>query len=348
MKEIGKEQLLSNKIAILNYMATVVILIYHSEIRYLVNGIDMLCYIAMHFFFMTSGFFLLRGSENLFLQINRVKKRIFTLLVPYFLWNFIYYILLYAPDRVNFVNDSSILSRAYEVIKNILMGTYCLPSWYLTSLFGFAILSVGLIYTYKYKSLTIGMIILGLLINYIANYKGQAFFALYGFWGMTFIRTGRYVASFLIGGAFGYWIKEKKELPKWTFVFGILTFVFSVWYMINTDPYNPILVILEELSVFLIWFSLPSNIFRPTKAIKFISAPSFFIIMSHNLCYKYLDLVMNKLYLFQNLSGKKYGMVKVCASIVILSGLYYLLNAFAKPVLSVLCGGRVVSKAKQP
>ena len=83
---------ISKKLSLFMLGFIFIVVLFHSEFRYVYPFIEDLTAISTSYFFCISAFFFYRGlhSEN---TLARLKKRCITLLLPYILWNLIYIVL---------------------------------------------------------------------------------------------------------------------------------------------------------------------------------------------------------------------------------------------------------------
>lgn len=104
----NQHQSRNNRIVFLNLLMTLAIILYHSKNHYqlwvvenqvssktvsLFYGFDdMLGGIALSYFFMVSGFLLYKGINSLEDCLSKIKRRVFSLVVPFVLWNTIWFV----------------------------------------------------------------------------------------------------------------------------------------------------------------------------------------------------------------------------------------------------------------
>lgn len=125
----------SNKITMYNFIMTIAIVLYHYVIdislkkhwtKGILLGLNHFCKgigsLAMCVFFLISGFLLYNNANTTKDVLKKMKNRIFTLIIPFFIWNFITFIF-----RVEFTG-----------LKDFIFGFFCRPYngaiWYLLGL----------------------------------------------------------------------------------------------------------------------------------------------------------------------------------------------------------------------
>ena len=147
----------SRKISVLSFISSILVVLIHAntEFEYKISDswgggiIDFLsCNLALFavpFFFLVSGFFF-GNSGN---YVETVKKRFWSVLVPYLLWNTIYVLYLSFIDTfVIHLNTSADLSLG-SFIDGVLLGKRNLVSWFLRSLIAYTILTPVLLVLLK-------------------------------------------------------------------------------------------------------------------------------------------------------------------------------------------------------
>ncbi len=102
---------------------------------YIQGGIMSLTEIAVPFFFLISGFFFLKVSYNTKqAYVKMLKKKSFTLLFPFLIWNIVGGMVLWGYDR-------SLLGNTYfDVLKKIFLSEYYGPLWYVRDIILFMML----------------------------------------------------------------------------------------------------------------------------------------------------------------------------------------------------------------
>ena len=98
-KEKGSFENISRKFSFFLFVSVWMVVIYHSNFRYYCNFIDVVGPAVISSFFYVSSFFFYRGItvENV---LPRLKKRLQTVILPYFLWESkdFDYILVFYPE----------------------------------------------------------------------------------------------------------------------------------------------------------------------------------------------------------------------------------------------------------
>jgi len=140
----------SRKISFLNLFMTLTIVLYHMKWypsapknfasgfdealnTFLYNYCDMGGFLAMSFFFTTSGFLYyanLSSEAPVKHALSKLKTRVYTLLIPYLIWNTV--MLLFSDIKINSVSD---------ILVKYTLDPACGQLWYLLAIFFFSLFS---------------------------------------------------------------------------------------------------------------------------------------------------------------------------------------------------------------
>ena len=266
----------SRKITFFTFVFTIVIVVYHAKLDYLleidlVNNVapwilrlhSCLATIAMSFFFMTSGFLLYYNvtPENI---VDKLFRRVYSLLVPLTVWN-----LIYMPVILILEAGSFRIRGLLDVLYHFTFDSFNGPLWYLFAIFLLAVLAVP---TVKLAFKNIRYFFLIVII--ISTISISVFsFNLLGMWGfseeehiiMWITRLCRYLPSYFLGSYLGLYNKKSiefdlKGLKKTTIVF-LLFIMFVYWYVGIYCP-NIVRHIIITFYPFFIWLIIDNSLFE--------------------------------------------------------------------------------------
>lgn len=136
-------------IDIFRYVCSLLVVMIHTSAFSEVNSIIFsfflsLTRIAVPFFFSISGYFYIK---NISTSSSYFYKKLFSLLYPYFLWNILYFILLFITNVIQ--NHQSIISFIVEcTIRFFVVGSYY-HLWFFPSLF-FSLFITQILYQKKH------------------------------------------------------------------------------------------------------------------------------------------------------------------------------------------------------
>lgn len=136
-----------NKISYLHFIMSVLVILIHSinnETRFekffsIDSGIGQF---AVPLFFIISGFLFFRNLESVNDAVAKLKRRVYTLLIPYLLWNLIYYAIHLLLKPGNGISMGEIIDAAFTYKYN--------PSfWFMYQLILLSIISPILYYLFN-------------------------------------------------------------------------------------------------------------------------------------------------------------------------------------------------------
>ncbi len=277
----------SNKITIMYFLMSVLVILIHSvnnetkfQAFFSENGIGQF---AVPMFFFISGFLFFRNISSIEGVKSKLRKRVRTVLLPYLLWNLIYYAinLLYKPG-----SGISIIS-IYDAAFNY---TYNPSFWFVCQLILLNVISPLLYYAFKgeMRNSVILILVISLLIYFyidipyinedaiIYYYAGAIFSKLYNGNKVNFIDR-RYI------------------LP--TLILAIAMYVINrcIYYNIGSSTHLHRLFILSviytRLSVVVAMFYICDLIFRYDKTYSFMEH-TFFLYAIHYMIVRGLTILM--------------------------------------------------------
>ena len=281
-----------NKITILSFILSIFVLLIHVT-NFRVYGLDsgplyqveyffeLVAHYAVPMFFAISGYLFFRNYQPHFM-IEKKKKRIKTILIPFLIWGmlycFIFAILPYIPVIGTYINQkTSLLNYLVDVfVKG--QGTHL---WYIRNLIIYLLLSPIVYYFIRLK--------------YSFPFFGALMLALH-----MFLREGTNSISmysiYYFGGAWAalhFCDAVEKKYTNRVKVFALIALC-VLWItnriIIRISFYQFIYGILFLIGIPLIWIC--SDIFRSTNQPKEFIRSSFFIYVSHVLILEAVEKAM--------------------------------------------------------
>lgn len=223
--------------------------------------------LAVPTFFFMSGYLLYNGCKELTFNIywNKLKKRINTLIIPYFFWNLLAYLYLIISDQCQE------LSLFY-----IFLSPANFPLWFLRDLIIIVLFSPILFIAIKYLK-RIGL--LTFVIIYIVGINIPNIFIV-NISSLFFVYIGMYMAYYNI--SFSIINKYNSYIYSSTFILYILNIYFYGDVNIAVTRLYLIFVVFASLLFFY-------NINIKNKYLSILSSSTFFIYVSHKLGPTYIS-----------------------------------------------------------
>lgn len=341
---------MSDRINLFGFVMTLFIVIYHcrypfnsvnavdERINYAVTSIGgMLAYIAMCWFFSTSGFLLFR---NLSLKnyAEKLKKRAITLLIPYFIWQFVDFVLKTVIRLIH--HERPALS---ELFQNLTGGVFWPdrfpsnePLWYLYILFLLTALSPILLLILKNKKVGWLVTVAVTFTLYILSAEKNALFEKVASFG--YMRNAlSYIPAFMIGAFMGHYSENSDGTDKLKHI------IFFVAASLLLEPcFSGITVdtVGKILPTLLIYFAPMISAVRDRKVYRL----SFLIYAIHDPMNIIKDHMLRSLYEFLPYTSVASIAVRIIYPtiiIVLAAAIYKTLQKVSPKLLRTVTGGRV-------
>ena len=327
------EQNTSNKIKYLSYfMALFVVMIhaYNVDVYGLTgalagveNLISSLASFAVPTFFAVSGYLFFRNYHPRD-TLTKWRKRVFSLVIPYLIWNtigYLYYVIpSYIPALSEHLNHAAAFSTK-EFFITLIMGYGV--NWFLRCLILFALLSPALYFLLKNRYIGILVLIAGFVLGeFVSNYFLYGTFYFYGaYWAIQWkeLAERRY--------------KLGSKLVAICLLIGSSAFLAFANFSIPSLAKNAILL----LGITLVWIA--GDFLALPREVPACLGISFFLYVAHDYVLEILEKV------FFILLGKTlYGaiidyFVAPVIAVAFLTAISFLLRR-AKPLWALLAGSR--------
>lgn len=299
--------------------------------------IDKYTCLAIPFFFLISGFLFFNNVNQLNDCLKKIKKRFFTLFIPYLYWNIILISLclilsIFPQLRPQLQHTYKLQYSLSWIIEKLTYSPIVGQFWYIRTLFIFILLSPLYFLIFKSKLFSLSIIILSIILWDLVD---------------TSIFSTEGICFFLLGGFLAYHmcLPPKRPCKIWLWlilpqVLIILIHVFS--YKIPTYILNYILKICIFIQIYTNWqfcLHMASN----AKVCLFLiemNRHSFFLYATHSTILSGLSLYLSKL-LPHNPYFSVFAYILCFFSTLFLSLAFsfYLRKSFPK-FYSLLTGGR--------
>ena len=340
----------SKKIAILNTIAIMLVLLLHSYYMEAVNyplaqGIQLftgttgLSGVAVPLFYFMSGLLFFKSVESVRGCFSGIKKRIHTLLIPYIIWNVIfvgwYVVLHFTPGVSQFVNSDMLshfnLSKPFSSLEYLLIEPAGFHLWFLRDLMVYVALTPLLFFLVKrYPWLT--LILLFCLSGVIARC------------GITYFAFGAVIAMHYNIETFDSWISKPILAICGTLFFfnAVMTDVEVCQCVVGNHYWQQIV---NFSGIFAIW-GLYDIVFtmighsRLTNLMLKMSAYSFFIYLFHEPVFNIIKKMGLKIFGISNSSLIILYFVNPLIMAVLAVSVAWALKKYLPKIYSILVGGR--------
>lgn len=171
-------------------------------------GIEAMVPFAMSFFFVTTGYLLFRDLtiDN---YVEKIKRRIRSLLIPYVLWQLIIFCKLFIQKR-----DWAIESFLTKIFL-LKMFPPDGPLWYVYAVFLLALLSLLILLLFKNRKTAL----LFILFVYLCRYGLNSYTSIISnLTASGFIDVSYYFCSYLVGAFYGHFLNDDSDLEELRYV----------------------------------------------------------------------------------------------------------------------------------
>lgn len=294
-------------------------------LQYLLGGI---CgKLSVPIFLLISGYLFFReGSYELTkeLWISKLKKRVFSLLVPYLLWNFIGYI-IYAItvgfSFEDFFHSFWVIDIPGRSGSSPIDG----PLWYVRNLMIMVVISPIIAYMIKYTKWYLILIMTILWIIQIPPFNKGIGIAFY------FFSLGGYLR------VFDYHVENLQRYAKYLILAFLIYVIYAFLMQSNSNCWDFQFGIILGIGAI---FSLTMHFIECSngncKFIQILSETSFFIYCLHDLLLQFLKPFFSEI-----LGTGDFAYISlIVVDIALCLGFFYVLKRISPKVTSLLMGGR--------
>ena len=289
--------------------------------------------LAIPFFFLISGFLYFNNINQLNDCIKKIKKRFYTLLIPYLNWNVILIILCLILSTFPQLRPQ--LHRTYKlqyslswIIEKLTYSPIIGQFWYIRTLFIFILLSPLYFPLFKYKFISLLIIILSITLWQLID---------------TSILSTEGICFFLLGGFLAYhmFLPPKRPCKMWLWLIlpQILIILIHTFSFIIPTYILKICIFIQIYTSWQFCLYLASNV-KVCHYLIEMNRHSFFLYATHGTILAGLSLYLSKL-LPHSLFFSIFAYILCFFSTLILSLVisFYLRKSFPR-FYSLLTGGR--------
>lgn len=279
-----------NKFTFYSFLFTFVIIGFHADFsnsysqEAIKNTIasfwDYLANTAMSFFFMRTAFLLYYKADKKN-AMDKIRRRIISLVVPFLLWNLIYFVIDYIRNRK--------MASLTEVILGFSFFPYDGPLWYMFAIILLLIPFPGIIWAKGKKWLLPLLIFMGLMFVFV--YSDNALEKMFSVSDVSWQKKGiswlnrlcRYMPSYLLGMIGGMYFPERLDIRigvkrKWACYLVFIVTALSWTLMRSVLPAGVKQIILLIMPV-IVWQMYPAI----NDSLLLIVKNTFFLYATHDL-----------------------------------------------------------------
>ena len=216
-----------------------------SDIRFVIaNTIDSFSRIAVPFFLMISGIFML--DENRDLNVKKIKHKIFKLFIILILWS-LYYDFV---SNYNVVNYNNLFHFYHLWYLYVIIGLYLI-----TPILRLFLKKDDVLYVYYFLALCLIFQFLPMSIN--ALFPNNIISPFFGYFKLNFVCG--FVAYYIVGWLINVDYEKYKKYIKYLIIISIISVIFIVVLsQIQTTPqYRAYIYFYEEQGLFVFLYSVP-------------------------------------------------------------------------------------------
>ena len=357
---------LSKKIVRVSFILSIVVLVIHA-LNYNIYGVGIggeffrgvqsffaedFPKFAVPLFFIISGFLFFFTANSLNSVFVKMKKRVFTLLIPFLIWNTVYTLIILVgfnlPFLSDFVHEEAVGGITFtKILKGVFLADYSGHLWFVQSQIFYITLTP--IFFYMRKNQVVKYSFLGLfaVINIVHRL---------GLTGMPFDIVNNTVSFFgkfyadihnLFFFYLGICLVDCKWFYNWqkqnsivSAISLVLLFAFAILSKILRNDFFQIDFITLYPMIALAWIA--SDLFVTEKTLK-IEKISFFIYCTHyilQMILKRITYILLGNNVFSLVVG--YFIVSIALTLAIIIGMALFLNKYLPKVFKVISGGRTL------
>ncbi len=309
--------------------------------QFFFNTADVMGFVALNYFFFISGFLLYLGMKDRATCLRKIKSRIYSLGVPFLVWNTL--VLIWNAVYCLIINGTFLSITWTDLLLGFSFDAFCGQFWYILALL--ILLPTALLISRIQENRVATMIFLSLM-GVIAFIAPPIIGSNDGILAAWFLRFFNYVPVYLIGAICGLYYPKLLVADRSGFVRAIFSVVLVVCYLYVA--FKPFYISgLYWLAGFLIslsiWVIIPSSAMKHF-AITFPIRIAFFVYAMHGVLIGLLNTVLYHI-IGYNAMPVAIALLVHCTLITVLYSICLLFawvckRFFPSKLYSMLSGGR--------
>ncbi|MBQ1394497.1 MAG: acyltransferase family protein, partial [Lachnospiraceae bacterium] len=258
--------------------------------------------------------------------LTKWKRRFFSLVIPYIIWNMVALILMLVTHNLEYKGIPELIYDGFLCIGN--SGCVNGPLWYIFRLCEFVLLAPAIFYIVKNKKLILTIIVIALV--FAANCWFKVGYSQFSYFLPVFI-LGAYLGE-NVSASFESHVGNNKF--KWKYMLVSLTLLLGISYCTS------VFASISELQMALRYISLLPFLgvihsLKFDKPVK-IAFGSMYFYCAHDIVYRIVRTVLLRLNL--DITITYFALIVISFSILLVT--YLFLKRFCNKFLKVLTGGR--------
>lgn len=200
-EQMNSDNYFFRKVVLLNFIFCACVVIIHAEPpgRYgipmtefqLVYIISLLCRVGVPSFYFISGMLFYKKLNSMITLRTKVKKRFKTLVIPYILWNILFYLIYLILTHIPFIEERMNMSAiAYDpltIVRAVFLSSFS-PLWFVKNLILFTLFSPVIWIVVKNRRIGFGVL---LILTIIPIVSGTPYMS--PLWGLPIYLQGAYI-----------------------------------------------------------------------------------------------------------------------------------------------------------
>lgn len=339
-----------SKLVPLNFSLSLLIVLLHSSCENLLiegygyenfqlffRGIGIIADAATPTFFFISSYLFFKNFTINDYKI-KIKKRFYSLVLPFFLWSSIYFIVFAILQNLPFtprINQTPIEGNVKFILKALFNNEYNAPLWYLKTLFIYVLINPIIFIlvrnTNKYSFI---LVLASLVSNYMYGFQYTSVF----FWAPAYLLGA--CCSIVYDKCFDESFIKKNRKVYLTIFSLVFCSIIPLFIVAVNDLTKRGLAYYSLRMLSVIFIVLIIILFIPIIKERKIYKTSFFIFCSHSLIVLFIRKIASIFLNNNNFHVMLCYLITFIGTIIIIETIYKLLDRYMPKFLLVLCGGR--------
>ena len=297
-----------------------------------------LALVAVPSFFMISGMLFYRDF-TVDKYFKKLKSRLFSLIIPFLLWNFLRFALFYVLGKLGVIEATFHAPRVVFTLENFLGGVlfykYNQGFWFMYQLRLFTLLAplIRIIVKNKWVGLAA---IAGLMVLYVTDIAGPFLVNVMDKKLILLDSLIYYITGAYAGTHFFDIVNKKTTATKWLAIAGVVTG--QAFYMLfYQNQYLIYYMAFLWISSISFWYLF--DWFKPKPLAKCFTGITFFIYATHGTLLEFFIFAATRIGDTATIALASYILIPVATMIIIVC-ISMFMKKYTAPIWKILCGAR--------